>query len=166
MSERWLPIPGFEEAYEVSDLGRVRSIDRTVKTSKGERCYRGKSLSPGKSGEYGHLTVVLGRSGGSHFVHNLVLRAFVGPPGEDQESRHLNCDGSDNRLVNLCWGSKSENGKDVTRNSRRMFTYEQAEEIRQKRGSGFLLRELAEEYGCSMSLIHQIVTGYRYDPTQ
>ncbi len=35
MIERWVPVVGFEECYEVSDLGRVRSLDRLVVRSNG-----------------------------------------------------------------------------------------------------------------------------------
>lgn len=165
MSETWAQIPRFEGRYEVSDLGRVRSVDRAVKTSKGQvRRYKGMILSPGRMNPFGHVSVMLGRDGGSRCVHELVLLAFVGPPGEGEECRHLDGDGSNNRLANLCWGTKSENGKDVTRLKRRKFTYEQADEMRRKKRDGRLLREIAEEYGCSVSLVHQIITGFRYAP--
>ena len=165
MSETWRQIPGFEGRYEVSDLGRVRSLDRAVQTSNGQvRRYKGMLLSPGRQNDFGHVTVMLGRDGGSRCVHELVLLAFVGPPGEGQECRHLDGDGANNRLGNLCWGSKSQNGKDVTRMNRRRFTYEQAKEMRSKKKKGALLREIAAEYRCSVSLAHQIVTGFRYAP--
>ena len=165
MSETWAQIPGFEGRYEVSDLGRVRSVDREVVISNGQvRRYKGMLLSPGRQNDFGHVTVMLGRDGGSRCVHELVLLAFVGPPRQGQECRHLDGDGGNNHLGNLCWGTKSENGKDVTRLKRRKFTYEQAEEMRQKRRDGRLLREISEEYGCSVSLVHQIITGFRYAP--
>lgn len=162
MGENWRSIPGFEGRYEVSDSGRVRSVDRTITTSRGSRRYKGMLLSPGKMNDFGHVTVMLGQEGGSRCVHEIVLLAFVGPPDKGQECRHLNGDGGDNRLENLCWGSRSQNGKDTTRLGRRKFTYEQAEAMREKKRSGFLLREIADEYGCSISLVHQIVTGFRY----
>lgn len=163
MSETWRQIPGFEGRYEVSDLGRVRSVDREVETSNGQvRRYRGMILSPGRMNDFGHVSVMLGREGGSRCVHELVLLAFVGPPSEDQECRHLDGDGSNNRLDNLCWGSRGENVKDATRLERRMLTYEQADEIRQKRKAGKLLRELSAEYGCTVSMVSQICRGHRY----
>lgn len=165
MSETWRQIPGFEGRYEVSDLGRVRSVDREVETSNGQvRRYSGVVLSPGRQNDFGHVTVMLGREGGSRCVHELVLLAFVGPAPEGHECRHLDGNGSNNKLSNLSWGTKSQNGKDVTRLKRRKFTYEQADEMRQMKKDGRLLREIAEEYGCSVSLVHQIVTGFRYAP--
>ena len=74
VSERWLPIPGWEGLYEVSDLGRVRSIDRL--NSAGQRV-RGRVLRPG-SRKSGHLLVNLWshNHGGSRQVHALVMEAF------------------------------------------------------------------------------------------
>lgn len=142
MSEIWVQIPGFEGRYEVSDHGRVRSVDREVETSNGQvRRYKGMILSPGRQNDFGHVTVMLGREGGSRCVHELVLLAFVGPPKEGQECRHLDGDGGNNYRDNLCWGTKSENVKDVTRLKRRKFTYEQAEEMRRKKkGWSFVAR--------------------------
>jgi hypothetical protein len=84
--------------YEVSDQGRVKSYRRYPE---------GRLLRPGcMSG--GHVSVSLGRKN-SLCVHALVLLAFVGPPPEKHECRHLNGNPSDNRLENLRWGTRSEN---------------------------------------------------------
>jgi predicted XRE-type DNA-binding protein len=113
--ERWLPVVGFEGAYEVSDLGRVRSLDRQwQQMSKGGNLYthkvQGKMLRPGRM-TAGHLSVALGR-GQSKCVHSLVLEAFVGPRPSRFEARHLNGDEADNRLDNLQWSSRGDNGRD------------------------------------------------------
>jgi hypothetical protein len=56
----------------------------------------------------GHLSVAIGK-GNSRQVHQLVLEAFVGPCPEGYEVLHLNHEPSDNRLVNLKYGTRSEN---------------------------------------------------------
>lgn len=48
-------------------------------------------------------------------VHQLVLEAFVGPPGPGQEARHLDGDKANNRLSNLAWGTHTENMRDAIR---------------------------------------------------
>lgn len=108
MTEEWRPVVGFEGLYEVSDQGRVRSAPRP-KT-------RGGLLRPGGH-RSGHLHVVLSRAGRvcTRQVHRLVLEAFTGPCPEGQECRHLNGDPADNRHVNLCWGTRSENVQDMIR---------------------------------------------------
>jgi hypothetical protein len=49
------------------------------------------------------------------YAHHLVLETFVGPCPTGMECRHLNGDRSDNRLANLCWGTKVENAADRER---------------------------------------------------
>ncbi len=115
-NERWLPVVGFEGSYEVSDFGRVRSLDRIVICSgptKGtyESLKRGRMLRPGPM-PGGHLSVVLGRDGGSHCVHELVLVAFVGPRPAKLEARHGDGDEKNNRLDNLKWDTRGNNSRD------------------------------------------------------
>ncbi len=69
--ETWKDIPGYEGRYQVSDEGRVRSIDRPVRVVchgvEAVRIAKGKMLRPGPS-KSGHVTVALGR-GNSRPVH-------------------------------------------------------------------------------------------------
>lgn len=116
--ETWKAVPGYEGVYEVSDQGRVRSLDRYVQCSgpvKGAyvSLKKGRLLRPGPS-NYGHLSVVLGRRQ-TRMVHDLVLRAFVGCPPAKHECCHNNGAPSDNRLENLRWGTRSENILDAVK---------------------------------------------------
>lgn len=109
-SETWKPVVGYEGLYEVSDQGRVRSLDRVV-----DRGRLGKSLRPGKilkgsidSKRY--LYVSLYKDGRrNHRIHQLVSRAFIGIPQEGQEVRHRDGSRDNNVVENLEWGSRSEN---------------------------------------------------------
>lgn len=116
--EAWLPIDGGGGNYEVSDLGRVRSLRREVIDKNGET-----RVVPGKILEC--MTEPSGRKtvhmwDGSKYkrkrVHRAVLESFVGPAPEGYICRHLNDNPSDNRLSNLAWGTLSENMDDRTRN--------------------------------------------------
>lgn len=112
--ERWLPIAGYEGFYEVSDLGRIRSVDRVVPWMGRTRSLRGKVLNPSKN-QAGHLVVGLSREGVQivHKVHQVVIRTFVGPQPEGMDTRHLNGIHEDNRLVNLRYGTRRENVQDM-----------------------------------------------------
>ena len=119
MTEEWRDIPGYEGRYQVSDLGRVRSVDHHVRRvdragKEGTRLVRGRILRPAVHGsprnDSGHLMVMLGRKNNKD-VHTLVLRAFVGPPPSGHEALHNNHTPADNRLSNLRWGTRSENLK-------------------------------------------------------
>ena len=122
MSEQWLPVVGYEGFYEVSDMGRVRSLDRAtpMKTATGKMTMRrvaGRILKPGTAGR-GYPYVNLMREHKrqkTRDVHRLVLEAFVGPKPDGLVTRHLNGDRLDNRLENLAYGTYSENMADNLR---------------------------------------------------
>jgi hypothetical protein len=109
--EVWRDIPGYEGRYQVSNMGRVRSLDHKVRVvAKGVDTFRrspGKVLRPGRC-QSGHMSVAIGK-GNSRPVHQLVLHAFVGPTPEGHEVLHLNHVPSDNRLEKLRYGTRSEN---------------------------------------------------------
>lgn len=111
--EIWRPVVGFEGAYEVSDHGRVRSVDRWVTYTNrwggtSTTFHHGQILRPGVHVRSGHLHVNLHRK--SRYVHQLVLEAFVGPrPDGMRHTRHMNGIPADNRVENLAWGTFSEN---------------------------------------------------------
>lgn len=111
--ESWLPIAGYEGRYEVSNLGRVRSLDRV--RSHGRR-WKGRILKPNTTpGGYLIVNLYLDNAMRSHTVHRLVLTAFVGPASEGHEALHRDGDPLNNALGNLSWGTRSENTQDQIR---------------------------------------------------
>ena len=105
MAENWRDVPGHEGRYMVSDQGRMRSLLRA-----------GLMQLTIRADGYVQVTLTKARGGQkAHYVHTLVLRAFVGPPPQGQETRHLSGIRSDNRLVNLCYGTPKENQADRER---------------------------------------------------
>lgn len=117
MQETWLPVVGFEGSYEVSDHGRVRSVDRVIERRDGTLLPRsGQLLKQQLSGRGDYLTVTLCQQGRYRpwLVHLLMAKAFLGPSA-DLEVRHLNGNGHDNRVANLRWGTHSENMRDSLR---------------------------------------------------
>ncbi len=163
-TEVWKDIPGYEGAYQVSSLGRVRSLDRVVVTKSGvERRMPGKILSPGqyeKGKGKSHLSVVLGRR--KFFpVHHLVLLSFVGPRPTGAVICHNNGNPKDNRLCNLRYDTQRENAKDVYRLGGAMhkLTAEDALSIRTLLAKGVRGADLAREYGVSQSAISRVKHG-------
>ncbi len=104
-------------AYQVSDLGRVRSLDRVVaREVSGDMKLKGRILKPGPNSTTGHLTVCLYKDGPKkHYVHRLVTHAFIGLCPEGLEVRHGVEGVLDNTLANLCYGTRSENQADRKR---------------------------------------------------
>lgn len=120
LPEIWKPIPGYEGYYEVSDHGRVRSLDRVITNKLGRPCrIRGRMLKL-YQGNHGYYVVVLNRDGeGSpQTVHRLVLWAFTGTNPSELNCCHNNGIRTDNRLENLRWDTPSENNYDIVRHGR------------------------------------------------
>lgn len=105
--EEWRGIPGYIGSYEVSNQGRVRSLDRV--TDRGRR-WRGRIMTPATMPR-GYQVVTLWRDGKqrTQLVHRLVLMAFVGTPPKDAEGLHRDGDPANNNLTNLDWGTHSDN---------------------------------------------------------
>lgn len=110
--ERWLPAVGYEGFYEVSDCGRVRSLDRRIARKSGaSTVLRGRLLRQG-SYSNGYLFVCLHMNGShrSESVHRLVAKAFF--PNADADSLQVNHKDGDRRnncAFNLEWVTCSEN---------------------------------------------------------
>ena len=113
MSETWLPVLGFEGRYEVSDDGRVRSLDRPLR-NRAEGICRGHMLTRFVDPSTGYLCVNLSKDGKAKkkSVHILVLEAFVGPRPKDLQCRHLDGNRKNAALGNLKWGTPAENAAD------------------------------------------------------
>lgn len=111
MTEIWNPIPGID-FYEVSNLGRVRSLDRIIKRGKGEGLQKGRVLKPQLTGTPGKQYHKVRIAGVERLVHRLVLEAFVGPCPPGMETCHGNGNRLDNRLNNLRWDTSSNNERD------------------------------------------------------
>lgn len=112
--EIWRDVTGYEGLYEVSSLGRVRSLDKIVNGKCGStRLLRGRVLKPAKDGG-GYLFVKLSKDNkvAMFKVHRLVAMAFQDICGEyrkELEVDHRNCCRTDNRAINLHWVTRKEN---------------------------------------------------------
>lgn len=105
----------------MSTLGRVRSAsgDMIVETRWDKptiRTVAGRVLAPLKhTGGYLGVHLYQNGAGKRHFIHALVLEAFVGARPPRMQACHNNGDKTDNRLANLRWGTPAENQKDRAR---------------------------------------------------
>lgn len=106
MTEEWKGIKGYENKYQISNLGRVRSLDRI--DSRGER-RKGKILK-GRRNKYGYMKVALyDKIPKEKFIHRLVAEAFIDNPCNHPIINHKDEDKSNNNVLNLEWCSCSYN---------------------------------------------------------
>lgn len=137
-SEKWLPAPGFEGYYEVSNKGRVRGLDRHVQRRGKPMKIRGRILR--YENRHGYHVVPLSKDGRKEkvYVHRLVLMAFRGLPEPGQEGCHGNDIRSDNRIENLRWDSHLANVRDcVERGRHREIGYYNRDKTECDRGHPF-----------------------------
>ena len=102
ITELWKPIKEYNEMYEVSNLGRVRSLDRFVKSkNKTQKLMRGKILAQ-KSHSCGYICVTLCKNSKmkTFYIHRLVAEAFIGIK-KDKEVNHIDFDRTNNNINNL-----------------------------------------------------------------
>lgn len=106
VEEIWKDIPNYEQIYQVSNLGNVRSLDRL---SKSGRRLKGKvlKLSPNKFG-YLRFTAENKDDIKTLHVHRIVLLTFK-PIDKDLQVNHIDGIKSNNTLINLEWCTDSEN---------------------------------------------------------
>lgn len=118
--EQWRSIAGHEGAYEVSDHGRVRSLDRTIGGQKpgSTRRWKGRVLTLVLAEGYQKVSLSKDGEVRQHHVAVLVLEAFVGPRPPSLEACHWDGNPENNYRPNLRWDTGSANALDRIRHGR------------------------------------------------
>jgi len=156
--EIWKDIPNYEGMYQVSNLGRVKSL----------KFGKERTLKPGLDGSgYCHIVLCKGGVQKDKYIHRLVLLTFVGE--SELQVNHKNGVKTDNRLENLEYCTRSENaqhafdtglniGRRGEKNSNSKLTRAFAERIKYGH-QGMTQKDIAEIYGIARSLVSDIRLG-------
>lgn len=167
--EEWRPVVGWEGLYEVSSLGRVRSLPRVVTGRDGvvQRVPGRIRKAPVLRNGYPHVSLCSRPEGRLKVaaVHRLVAAAFIGPRPDGCETRHLDGDKTNNVLSNLAYGTVAENQADRvlhgtsnrgTRCGSAKLTEDDVREIR-ARAASETRAALASAFGVTSSCIDNVV---------
>lgn len=109
-NEIWKDAVGYEGEYQVSDLGRVRSLTRVLSCGR-KLTGRVRQLFP-KTPQGYFIVVMCSATRNTKYVHRLVAETFIGPCPEGMEVCHGPNGKQDNSVSNLRYGTHSENQQD------------------------------------------------------
>lgn len=117
--EIWKNIKGYEGCYQVSNMGRIKSLSRKVWNGKTYFWTSERILRPGIDRD-GYLLVNLSKNGKAKTekVHRLVAKTFIPNPENKEAVNHIDEDPSNNKLENLEWATVSENNNHGWHNKR------------------------------------------------
>ena len=164
MQELWQPVEGFESLYEVSNLGRVRSLERFVRCrGNGQQRKPSKVIAAHRyANGYPRLNLWQDNQKSRKYLHRLVAKAFLAsPPGAIHTGRggwsidHINGDKTDNRACNLQWMLAADNN----RKAKAKLTNEQIRAVREDKRT---CQTIGVEYGVSAHTVSAIKTGKRW----
>lgn len=173
-NEIWLPVPGFENEYDVSNMGRIRSHTRRV----WNYTKPGRILKP-HAKENGYLNVALSNDSMKQkhaYVHRLVATAFLPNPENLAEVNHKNFNKQDNRVENLEWCSSKENkahfrsgqyariadqkkSRTLT-NKSIQYIIDHKNEVLSLYDTGISIKEVSEKVGIGRDMVRDILVIY------
>jgi len=163
--EVWRPVPEYEDLYEVSSHGRVRSLDRAVLGKDGRtETHHGKVLKPQKT-RNGYLQVSLCRGAMRvhRTIHTLVAEAFYGKRPTGCDVMHIDGDRENNYLSNLRYDSRSENLRSTYnyggKQANGKLSLEDVDDIRHRIEHGDSCPSIARDYNVHPSTIYHIRDG-------
>ena len=166
--EIWKDIKGYEGLYQVSNLGRVKSMDKEVDNGRGCYLKKGKILKQINNGA-GRKQVFLYKDGKAtnQHVYILVAESFIGERPKGYDVCHLDGDCTNNKLSNLRYDTRSQNQIDLYRQGKKSGTgklsIEQVLKIRQLYTTGkYSQRELAEKFNVHQNNISRVINRKTY----
>jgi hypothetical protein len=111
MMEEWRDIKGYEGLYQVSNHGRVKSLDRYINAKLGSVMFRKGAIMTLQVSHKGYNTIILHKKcKGSQFqVHRLVAMVFIPNPLNKPQVNHKDCNKKNNHAGNLEWATQNEN---------------------------------------------------------
>lgn len=169
----WKPVRGYENYYEISNCGEIRTIERYVELPTHKYLKKQKTLTQFDDGRgYKHVKLYDGKGNPKSFtVHKIVAITFINNPNNYVEINHLDHNKHNNHVNNLEWTTRSENIKHSylmrdsktykgSGNKNSKLTEIQVLELRKEYKSGkFTYKQLSQKYSVGITLIGYIINN-------
>jgi hypothetical protein len=158
-NEQWVGISGYEEFYEISDQGRVKSRFRYARSGAGMRRVPEKLMTQTVHPQTGHCRVQLSKKGKikTMIVYKLVMEAYGKPKPDGYDIKHKDGNRQNNALSNLEWtivhGSNSGE-----KHSKATLNDQDIEEIRAMRQAGIPVDQIATKMQISKSQVSKVAS--------
>lgn len=164
--EVWKDISGYEGYYQISNLGKIRSLDRYANVcGGGKRLVKGRNLKPAKCTN-GYYEIHLHCKGERKvlLLHRAVAETFLDNPMNYPEVNHKDEDPANNRADNLEWCTSKYNANYGTRNERMMIGRETKPVIQYNKNGIFVKRwdcmmDACREYNADISSMIRVCKG-------
>ena len=165
-TEIWKDIKGFEGLYQVSNLGRVKSVERYIETKNGKKQHWNEKLIASCDNGKGYKTVYLRKNGKTYmkYVHRLVGESFLGNV-KSYDINHKDFDRSNNKLSNLVITTRLENIQYSIRNNRYNEAYKKRNKQLYIKKHDELLEKIKRIYDNNedMTSIRKLEKKYKFD---
>lgn len=173
--EIWKNVEGYEDLYQVSDKGNVKSLDRYRNYKNTKRFLKGRLLKFGICKDYFILTLSKNKSKKNYRVHRLVAQAFIPNPENKPYVNHKDGNKTNNHVDNLEWVTAKENtfhmynilkvpypnkGKSWENHN---FSYEECINMIKLYKKGYSFRKISRLYNSNHKTISKIIRNEKYN---
>ena len=170
MEEIWKDIPEYENLYQVSSYGRIKSLDHYTKDVNKTQFIKGRILKP-QHQTTGYYKVTLSKNGikKQYTIHRLVAKTFLANPENKIEVNHIDGDKLNNNISNLEWTTPKENTRHAIKSGlnknygenhyKSILTKKDVLRILELLKQGLSHSSIAKQYNVSRTLITRINVG-------
>lgn len=176
MSEIWKDVIGYEGYYQISNLGNVRSLDRTIEYKNGRLYHKKGHIMSCNKDTKGYFTISFTKNNHPKrwWIHRLVAQAFLSDFDESLVVNHIDGVKTNNQVSNLEMVTSQGNTEHARRigliddygenSARAKLTNIQAQQIRERYAKGNVtMRQLGGDYGVCSQTICNIVNYKEYN---
>lgn len=173
LPEIWKPIPGYEGLYEVSSLGRIKSVSRYVKNNIAGHVWQPEKILKLRNARYKNVMICRDGVEAIIYIHRLVAEVFVPNPFNKPTVNHKDGDTHNNKSDNLEWATVFENQKHAVETDLFKTQYganpysgknisDVVAGIRGMYRSGEKQKRIASVFGVDQSTVSRIVNNHRW----